>query len=117
MNILLVDDEPDILECLGDCLELLGHQVDTANNGQQALATMLHQVPDLIISDIRMPEMDGIKLKQSIPDHIPFIFMSGHLDDERTLKQTGIHYCQFLVKPFKLAQLKVCLDACCGAYS
>jgi len=110
MNILLVDDEPDIVNCLADCLELLGHRVETASNGQQALATMLHQVPDLIISDIRMPDMDGIKLKQSIPDHIPFIFMSGHLDDERTLQQTGIIYRHFLVKPFKLAQLKACLE-------
>ncbi|MCE0559077.1 response regulator [Motilimonas sp. E26] len=109
MNILLVDDEPDIINCLTDCLELLGHQVDAAESGQQALATMLHRVPDLIISDIRMPEMDGIKLKQSIPDHIPFIFMSGHLDDERALQSTGINYRHFLVKPFKLAQLKASL--------
>jgi two-component system, OmpR family, alkaline phosphatase synthesis response regulator PhoP len=61
IKILLVDDEPDILEILGYNLSLEGYQIHTAENGVQALAQAKKHLPHLIILDVMMPEMDGIE--------------------------------------------------------
>lgn len=61
IKILLVDDEPDILEILGYNLASEGYQIHTAENGIQALAQAKKHVPHLIILDVMMPEMDGIE--------------------------------------------------------
>lgn len=61
MRILLVDDEPDILEIVGYNLTAEGYQVSTAENGVEAIATAKKEKPHLIILDVMMPEMDGIE--------------------------------------------------------
>ncbi len=111
MKILIVDDEPEILDCLTDYLEMIGHRIVTANSGLNAVK-QLSQQPDIevVFSDIRMPKMDGIRLKQKIGETLPFIFMSGHLDDEKELQQLGVNYTGFLLKPFKLAELRSYLN-------
>ena len=60
-RILLVDDEPDILEFLGYNLKKEGYEVHSANNGSEALELARKNTPDLIILDVMMPEMDGIE--------------------------------------------------------
>jgi len=60
-KVLLVDDEPDILEFIGYNMKKEGFQVLTANNGQEALKIAEAEVPELIILDVMMPEMDGIE--------------------------------------------------------
>jgi two-component system, OmpR family, alkaline phosphatase synthesis response regulator PhoP len=60
-KILLVDDEPDILEFLSYNLKKEGYEISTAGDGQQALAVARREKPHLIILDIMMPEMDGIE--------------------------------------------------------
>ncbi|RJG39493.1 response regulator [Motilimonas pumila] len=112
MKILLVDDEPDIIDCLQDYLELAGHNIITADNGTTAIRVLKHHVADMIISDIRMPIMDGIAFKKQLGLDIPFIFMSGHLDDEIVLQGAGLDYQGFLFKPFKLADLRQLLQQC-----
>ncbi|HPF11556.1 MAG TPA: response regulator transcription factor [Flavobacteriaceae bacterium] len=61
IKILLVDDEPDILEILGYNLSSEGYQIFTAENGIKAIAEAKKQLPHLIILDVMMPEMDGIE--------------------------------------------------------
>lgn len=61
IKILLVDDEPDILEIVGYNLKSEGYQVFTANNGAEAVKTAKKVSPHLILLDIMMPEMDGIE--------------------------------------------------------
>jgi two-component system, OmpR family, alkaline phosphatase synthesis response regulator PhoP len=61
-KILLVDDEPDILEFLGYNLRKEGYEIFTASNGKAGLELALQIIPDLIILDIMMPEMDGIEM-------------------------------------------------------
>ena len=61
IRILLVDDEPDILEIVGYNLTAEGYQVITAENGIEAIATAKKEKPHLIILDVMMPEMDGIE--------------------------------------------------------
>ena len=66
IKILLVDDEPDILEIVGYNLKNEGYQIFTAKNGVEALKVAENEIPHLIILDIMMPEMDGIEACEKI---------------------------------------------------
>ena len=66
IKILLVDDEPDILEIVGYNLKNEGYQIFTANNGLEAIKSAKKNVPHLILLDIMMPEMDGIEACEKI---------------------------------------------------
>ncbi len=66
IKILLVDDEPDILEIVGYNLKSEGYQIFTANNGVEAIASAKKINPHLILLDIMMPEMDGIEACEKI---------------------------------------------------
>ena len=66
IKILLVDDEPDILEIVGYNLRNEGYQIFTANNGQEAIKSAKKNIPHLILLDIMMPEMDGIEACEKI---------------------------------------------------
>lgn len=68
-RILLVDDEPDILEFVGYNLTKEGYQVQTATNGRDAIKAALETNPHLILLDVMMPEMDGIETCQEIRTH------------------------------------------------
>ena len=61
IKILLVDDEPDILEIVGYNLSTAGYKLSTASNGLEAIKKAKKTIPDLIIMDVMMPEMDGIE--------------------------------------------------------
>lgn len=66
IKILLVDDEPDILEIVGYNLSQEGYKILTANNGKEAIAVAKKEKPHLIIIDVMMPEMDGIEACENI---------------------------------------------------
>ena len=66
MKILIVDDEKDILEFLSYNLKKEGFEILTANNGLEGLEMATKEVPDLIILDVMMPEMDGIEACEKI---------------------------------------------------
>lgn len=68
-RILLVDDEPDILEFVGYNLTKEGYQIQTATNGRDAIKAALETNPHLILLDVMMPEMDGIETCQEIRTH------------------------------------------------
>jgi CheY-like chemotaxis protein/two-component sensor histidine kinase len=82
LRVLAVDDEPDILDILDDLLARDGHRVDRAANGRAALDRLRAATYDLIVSDVRMPEMDGPALYRELERHVPpmtrrFIFVTG----------------------------------------
>jgi len=66
-KVLLIDDDPGILESFTHLLKKKGFEVETAENGKEGLEKMKTFKPDLIISDMRMPEMDGVELMENIP--------------------------------------------------
>lgn len=66
IKILLVDDEKDILEIVGYNLSQEGYQISTASNGKEAIAKAKKELPQLIILDVMMPEMDGIEACENI---------------------------------------------------
>jgi Response regulator containing CheY-like receiver, AAA-type ATPase, and DNA-binding domains len=65
-RLLLVDDDPGLLKLLGMRLTSEGYQVDTAESGQQGLRVLAKERIDLVISDLRMDEMDGLQLFSEI---------------------------------------------------
>ncbi len=85
MTILLVDDEENYLDLMSGALRRKGHTVVVARDGKQARESIDQDRPDLIISDVFMPTLDGARLHSyvrdftDIPD-VPFIFVSGHDD-------------------------------------
>ncbi len=88
MRILLVDDEQTYLRLLGDVLQDYGHTVITASDGKQACERLECENPDLIISDVFMPLLDGARFYSFVREQaqnrsVPFIFVSG-FDDETT---------------------------------
>ena len=66
IKILLVDDEQDILEIVGYNLSQEGYQIVTATNGKEAIAKAKKELPQLIIMDVMMPEMDGIEVCEQL---------------------------------------------------
>ncbi|MFO7832196.1 MAG: response regulator [Desulfuromonadaceae bacterium] len=107
MNILIVEDDPDSRLMMQSLLESAQHEVTSVPNGQRALISMRKQQPDLIISDIMMPEMDGFELCYTVKHdnqlrHIPFIFCTAtYVDsaDERLALQLGAE--RFMLKPIE----------------
>ena len=79
-TILIIDDDPAVLSVFTQFLESLQHRVLSASNGKDGLASMQANPPDLIITDIMMPEMDGLELVTYIRNHspdLPVIAISG----------------------------------------
>lgn len=115
-HILLVEDDPGISLALTEILEFVGYRVTSTGNGQEALAALATIHPDLIISDIVMPGMDGYQLLEAVrerPDwlDIPFIFLSGRDQkiEVRHGKQLGAD--DYLTKPFEKDDLLVAIES------
>ncbi|MBI4240403.1 MAG: GAF domain-containing protein [Candidatus Rokubacteria bacterium] len=110
-SILVVDDEPMVAGMLATLLSLDGHHVDTARGGAAALEKLQQQGYDLIMSDMKMPELDGPGLYRAVERQYPalcqrFIFLTGDTLGPETrafLEQTGA---PTLVKPFVLAEVQ-----------
>ena len=104
-HILVVDDDEAVRSITARMLEITGHIVSEASGGREALDMLEAQTPDLILSDIQMPEMDGnalfLEVRTRYPD-ISFIGMSGHLYGEDT---GNIQFDAFLSKPFVMDEL------------
>ena len=110
VRILVVEDEEKIRLSLIDMLELAEHDVIVANDGDIGLQLAQEKLPDLIISDIMMPNMDGYELFEAIKSdlttvHIPFIFLTAlaSYDDVRAGINLGAD--DYLTKPFNYNQL------------
>ena len=110
-TILIVDDEPHMVDLLRTVLSKAGHHVITAACGRLALDSALGHVPDLILMDISMPDWDGyettvrIKKHQKLQD-IPVIFLSGRSEEEDGGRSFAIGAAMFLRKPFKVSQIR-----------
>ena len=115
-RILVVDDEKNLASTLRDALGADGHAVETAENGQVALAKLRDQSFDVILSDIKMPVLDGIGFYREIQSRDPglcrrFIFMTGDVVSPETnefLKTTAV---RSLTKPFPLDDLRRVVQA------
>lgn len=103
-TLLVVEDDPAMLIAFRDILERSGYSVSTASNGNDALVALQEEVPDLIMSDISMPGMDGIELYKAVRQRpsgaaIPFIFVTarGTREDIFAAKALGVD--DYITKP------------------
>lgn len=109
-RVLIVDDEPNLLRAVAACLSGEGYEVATARSGEEALVLIAQRLPDLIVSDIRMPRMDGYALARHLrsnprTDLIPIIFLTAK--DESSDRIAGIRsgVDAYLTKPFEPDEL------------
>ena len=110
-KILIIDDEEMILSMMEKCL---GEQfsVYTAENAKKALE-LLNVIPDIILLDINMPEMDGLELCQLIRGHIscPIIFLTARVTERDVIKGLSVGGDDYITKPFSMDELLARISA------
>ncbi len=109
-NLLLIDDDPNLILLVKDYLEFRGYNVVTAENGREALEILDEKVPDMIICDVMMPEMDGYSLVQHIrqeptTNRIPVLFLSAKGQSQDRVKGLNEGADVYMVKPFEPEEL------------
>lgn len=114
-TVLVVDDEPNIVETLQDRLEMSGYHVLTAVNGEDGLEQATKHSPDIVLLDIMMPVMDGLEMLERLRQtsdntDIPVIMLSAcsQAQDIARAKAFGIE--DYIVKPFDLGELMDKID-------
>jgi two-component system alkaline phosphatase synthesis response regulator PhoP len=106
IKILLVDDEPDILEIVGYNLSQEGYQVSTASNGREAVVKAKKEIPHLIIMDVMMPEMDGMEACENIrkiPElsNVIIAFLTARSEDYSQVAGFDAGADDYITKPIK----------------
>ena len=114
-KLLLVDDEVSLRDTITDLLILNNYSVKTAANGQDALEILDYWTPDIIISDIMMPIMDGYLFYEKVKDsnmlnQIPFVFLTAKNDKEEKEKCILNGVDLFISKPFKIENLMALIE-------
>jgi DNA-binding NtrC family response regulator len=108
-RILLVDDDPSLLTSLSEALRDLGAEVETAGNAEDALTLHAQRAFDLVLSDIRMPGLDGIELLQLVRERTPsvdVVLMTAYDDMPTVVRGMRAGAIDFLVKPINLDELE-----------
>ena len=105
-KILVVDDEPDIVELIAYNLKREGYQVHTAANGQEAVTTAKKVMPDLIILDVMMPKMDGIeacRIMRAIPEFKStfMVFLTARSEEYSEIAGFNVGADDYIAKPIK----------------
>lgn len=101
-TILVVDDEPRIAEAVTMNLELEGYQVSYASNGQEALSKITEELPDLIILDVMMPDMDGFETLRRIREvsNVPVIMLTVRGGETDKVRGLDLGADDYVTKPF-----------------
>jgi CheY-like chemotaxis protein len=109
LKILLVDDEPDIIEVIQDRLEAYGFTVITAGTGLEALKKLSVEKFDGVFMDVKMPEMGGIEALEEIrkrDEKIPVIIITSSSSREAAIESLAKGASEYILKPFEWAELK-----------
>lgn len=111
MKLLIVDDNPDILQILSAMITFFGHGVDEAGDGLEAIRLLQQGRYDVVVTDADMPRVDGVQLckflKAQLPD-IRIIGMSGDLSSLKEMENAGADVC--LPKPFGLDEFQSAIE-------
>ena len=109
-NLLIVDDEQSYRQLLSLLFEGEGHRVRTAGNGREAVEVLKQEPADLIISDVKMPDMDGIEMlrvvRETMPD-VGIVFMTAFASVESAREAFKLGADDFITKPFDVEELKL----------
>jgi len=112
-RILVVDDEPEVREMLAEILSLDGHEIDTAQSGNVAMRILAERSIDLILSDMRMPDVDGpglyLRIKNAYPELLKrMVFITGDTLGQANrafLERTGLPYLEKPLSPDEVRQV------------
>jgi CheY-like chemotaxis protein len=118
-KILIVEDEEDIIRILGLRVEMYGYDAVFACNGEVALIKTREEKPDLILLDIRMPDLNGLEfMNRLFTDeeicHIPVIMVTAYAEPEIEARCLEMGARFYVTKPFDLEYLKSCIEKCIG---
>jgi DNA-binding NarL/FixJ family response regulator len=109
-RLLLIDDDPNLILLVKDYLEFRGYEVVTAENGREALEVLEQEIPDMIICDVMMPEMDGYALVKHVRENpltswVPVLFLSAKGQSQDRVKGLNTGADVYMVKPFEPEEL------------
>jgi DNA-binding response OmpR family regulator len=115
-RILIVDDDPEVLEIFSALLGELGYEIQTAENALAAIASVVHATPDLILADIRMPIVGGMDLVRELKAHrdsrgIPVVAFTGYDSPEMRATALEAGYDDYLAKPLDPAPFIARIEA------
>jgi two-component system, response regulator PdtaR len=108
LRIVVADDDKRMREFYGEVLSRVGHEVvGAAADGRELVELCLETRPDLVVTDIRMPNMDGIEAAQVISNlvEVPFLFVSAYYDESLVEEASQTFSYGYLVKPIKQEDL------------
>jgi len=109
-RLLLIDDDPNLILLVKDYLEFRGYEVITAENGREALEVLEGDIPDMIICDVMMPEMDGYSFVKHVREDpktswVPVLFLSAKGQSQDRVKGLNTGADVYMVKPFEPEEL------------
>jgi DNA-binding NarL/FixJ family response regulator len=109
-RLLVVDDEPNLLRAVAACLKAEAYDVSTARSGREALLQLAEAVPDLVVSDIRMPGMDGYQLARQLRGSprtalVPIVFLTAKDETADRIEGFRAGIDAYLTKPFEPEEL------------
>jgi DNA-binding response OmpR family regulator len=106
-KILIIDDEPKIVEICGDYLRAAGYQVVTAGDGAQGLGVARRENPDLIVLDLMLPEMDGLDVCRALrrEGDVPIIMLTARVEETDKLIGLELGADDYMTKPFSPREL------------
>ena len=120
IRIVIVDDQPSIRTLVYSSLQHIGYRnLVECGDGEEALNEIIARRPDLVISDVNMPKLDGLGLLRAIRsrpgfEKIPVILLTSRADTDVVKKAMELKVNNYLVKPFALAALKRKIEAVIG---
>ena len=109
-KILVAEDEPDIRELITFILRFAGYEVVAVSNGEEAVQAAFKEIPDLILTDVRMPKMSGYEACQRIKaepktQHIPVVFLTARGQEQEVQAGLAAGGAEYMLKPFEQPQL------------
>jgi len=113
MSVLLIDDEPAILRTIGDHLSARGHRVFPAERGAEGLEVLKRETIDLVITDLKMPGMDGFEVLREVKRLSPgaeVIMVTAHGDIDSAVRAMREGAFDFFTKPFNVQSLTASLE-------
>ncbi|MCU0550631.1 MAG: response regulator transcription factor [Leptolyngbya sp. Prado105] len=115
-RILLVDDDPSCTALLTEFFEIQGYEIEVAENGEKAIEVLSEDPPDLIVTDVIMPRMDGFALLEEVRSNIetnwiPLIFLTAKSLSNDRIQALSSGANAYIVKPFRLNELSAQVES------
>ncbi|RJP61210.1 MAG: sigma-54-dependent Fis family transcriptional regulator [Candidatus Auribacter fodinae] len=109
-TVLIVDDESSIIFSLSEAMQDAGYRTLTATRGEEAIREVKESSPDIVLLDMKLPDIDGLKVLKQIKSHVPelpVIMMSAYVDVATAVQATKIGAVNFIEKPLNIEKIKI----------